>query len=251
MQGFPSRGCSPSQASLPVPAHPSMLRVSPTCSPACPPACPFSPPPAADDFFAKQLPHNVTWLLTLLFALEQKGAPHAAPASPPHASASCTAPRRSRGILASLPPTRCRVLPGCRGRLPSQPAHPDPHTHTHTHAHGLPPAGDFGDTAVQGALVHQLRYLASVVTQNFSAFGELLAMPKRFAEISGGRRRPRPRRPADVACLRAELPLPLPGACCLHASPRLTTTTTQPQTHTHTSCSRRRHHSCERGAGGD
>lgn len=73
---------------------------------------------AADDFFAKQLPHNVTWLLTLLFALDQ--------------------------------------------------------------------TGDFGDTAVQGRLVHQLRYLASVVTQNFSAFGELLAMPKRFAEISGG-----------------------------------------------------------------
>lgn len=48
------------------------------------------------------------------------------------------------------------------------------------------PAGDFGDSAVQGALVHQLRYLASVVTQNFSAFGELLALPKRFAEISGG-----------------------------------------------------------------
>ena len=46
-------------------------------------------------------------------------------------------------------------------------------------------AGDFGDTAVQGQLVHQLRYLASVVTQNFTSFGELLAMPKRFAEISG------------------------------------------------------------------
>ncbi|PSC69745.1 ABC transporter D family member 1 [Micractinium conductrix] len=73
---------------------------------------------AADDFFAKQLPHNVTWLLTLLYAMDHKG--------------------------------------------------------------------DFGDTAVQGALVHQLRYLASVVTQNFSAFGELLALPKRFAEISGG-----------------------------------------------------------------
>jgi hypothetical protein len=78
----------------------------------CPPCTP------ADDFFAKQLPHNVTWLLTLLYALDQRG--------------------------------------------------------------------DFGDTAVQGALVHRLRYLASVVTQNFSAFGELLALPKRFAEISGG-----------------------------------------------------------------
>lgn len=33
--------------------------------------------------------------------------------------------------------------------------------------------------------MHKLRYLASVVTQCFSAFGELLAMPKRFAEISG------------------------------------------------------------------
>jgi hypothetical protein len=31
---------------------------------------------AADDFFAKQLPHNVTWVLTLLYAMEQKGAPH-------------------------------------------------------------------------------------------------------------------------------------------------------------------------------
>lgn len=28
---------------------------------------------AADDFFAKQLPHNVTWLLTLLYAMDQKG----------------------------------------------------------------------------------------------------------------------------------------------------------------------------------
>lgn len=73
---------------------------------------------AADEFFAKQLPHNVTWLLTLLFSLEQKG--------------------------------------------------------------------DFSDTIFQGALVHKIRYLASVVTQNFSAFGELLALRKRFVEISGG-----------------------------------------------------------------
>lgn len=72
---------------------------------------------AADEFFAKQLPHSTTWVLTLLYALEQKG--------------------------------------------------------------------DFGNTAFQGALVHNIRYLASVVTQCFSAVGELLAMPKRFAEISG------------------------------------------------------------------
>lgn len=73
---------------------------------------------AADEFFAKQLPHNVTWLLTLLYALEQQG--------------------------------------------------------------------DFADTAFQGDLVHKIRYLASVVTNCFTAFGELLALPKRFAEISGG-----------------------------------------------------------------
>lgn len=39
---------------------------------------------------------------------------------------------------------------------------------------------------VQGHLVHQIRYLASVVTSSFSAFGDLLAMPRKFAEISGG-----------------------------------------------------------------
>lgn len=73
----------------------------------------------ADDFFAKQLPHSVTWLLTLLYSLQQKGA-------------------------------------------------------------------DFTDAAVQGALVHQIRYLASVVTSVFTAFGDLLALRKRFAEIGGG-----------------------------------------------------------------
>ena len=31
-----------------------------------------------------------------------------------------------------------------------------------------------------------MRYLASVVTQCFTAFGELLGMQKRFAELSGG-----------------------------------------------------------------
>ncbi len=72
---------------------------------------------AADDFFAKQLPHSVTWILTLLYALDQRR--------------------------------------------------------------------DFGDSKFQGYLVLQIRYLASVVTQCFSAFGELLALPKRFAEISG------------------------------------------------------------------
>ncbi|KAK9820297.1 hypothetical protein WJX72_008694 [[Myrmecia] bisecta] len=72
----------------------------------------------ADDFFTRQLPQNVTWGLTLLYALDQKD--------------------------------------------------------------------DFADTAVQSVLVHDMRYLASVVTQCFTAFGELLALNKRFAELSGG-----------------------------------------------------------------
>ena len=38
------------------------------------------------------------------------------------------------------------------------------------------PAGNFSDTAVQGKLVHDMRYLASVVTNCFGAFGELLGM---------------------------------------------------------------------------
>lgn len=40
--------------------------------------------------------------------------------------------------------------------------------------------------AVQGILVNDMRYLASVVTTCFSSFGELLALQKRFAELSGG-----------------------------------------------------------------
>lgn len=39
---------------------------------------------------------------------------------------------------------------------------------------------------MQGLLVHNMRYLASVVSNCFTAFGELLALNKRFAELSGG-----------------------------------------------------------------
>eukprot|EP01025_Chloroclados_australasicus_P050975 TRINITY_DN5927_c0_g1_i3.p1 TRINITY_DN5927_c0_g1~~TRINITY_DN5927_c0_g1_i3.p1 ORF type:complete len:328 (-),score=26.50 TRINITY_DN5927_c0_g1_i3:275-1258(-) len=37
----------------------------------------------------------------------------------------------------------------------------------------------------QGALVHDMRYLASVVSNSFSAFGELLGLQKRLVELSG------------------------------------------------------------------
>ena len=39
---------------------------------------------------------------------------------------------------------------------------------------------------LQGQLVNDMRYLASVVTQCFTSFGELLALNKRFAELTGG-----------------------------------------------------------------
>ena len=34
--------------------------------------------------------------------------------------------------------------------------------------------------------MHNMRYLSSVVSNCFTAFGELLALNKRFAELSGG-----------------------------------------------------------------
>ena len=36
----------------------------------------------ADDFFTKQLPNNVTWLLTLMYSLSQTGAPCVRPTRP-------------------------------------------------------------------------------------------------------------------------------------------------------------------------
>ncbi|XBI65156.1 hypothetical protein VPH35_045076 [Triticum aestivum] len=71
-----------------------------------------------DDFVTKQLPHNVTWGLSLLYALEYKG--------------------------------------------------------------------DRALTSTQGELAHALRFLASVVSQSFIAFGDILELHKKFLELSGG-----------------------------------------------------------------
>nr|XP_027079292.1 ABC transporter D family member 1 [Coffea arabica]XP_027079293.1 ABC transporter D family member 1 [Coffea arabica]XP_027079294.1 ABC transporter D family member 1 [Coffea arabica]XP_027079295.1 ABC transporter D family member 1 [Coffea arabica] len=71
-----------------------------------------------DDFITKQLPHNVTWGLSLLYALEHKG--------------------------------------------------------------------DRALTATQGELAHALRFLASVVSQSFLAFGDILELHRKFLELSGG-----------------------------------------------------------------
>ncbi|GAB2210132.1 hypothetical protein Droror1_Dr00015390 [Drosera rotundifolia] len=71
-----------------------------------------------DDFVTKQLPHNVTWGLSLLYALEHKG--------------------------------------------------------------------DRSLTSTQGELAHALRFLASVVSQSFLAFGDILELHRKFLELSGG-----------------------------------------------------------------
>lgn len=71
-----------------------------------------------DDFVTKQLPHNVTWGLSLLYAVEHKG--------------------------------------------------------------------DRSLTSTQGDLAHALRFLASVVSQSFLAFGDILELHRKFLELSGG-----------------------------------------------------------------
>ncbi|PPS05583.1 hypothetical protein GOBAR_AA15060 [Gossypium barbadense] len=70
-----------------------------------------------DDFVTKQLPHNVTWGLSLLYALEHKG---------------------DRALVST-----------------------------------------------QGELAHALRFLASVVSQSFLAFGDILELHRKFLELSG------------------------------------------------------------------
>eukprot|EP00250_Pteridium_aquilinum_P015282 c22492_g1_i1 orf=410-4411(+) len=72
----------------------------------------------ADEFITKQLPHNVTWGLSLLYAMDH--------------------------------------------------------------------SGERSSTNVQGDLAHALRFLASVVSQSFLAFGDLLELYRKFLELSGG-----------------------------------------------------------------
>ncbi|KAG8053836.1 hypothetical protein GUJ93_ZPchr0001g31992 [Zizania palustris] len=46
--------------------------------------------------------------------------------------------------------------------------------------------GDRALTSTQGELAHALRFLASVVSQSFIAFGDILELQKKFLELSGG-----------------------------------------------------------------
>ncbi|CAA6660436.1 unnamed protein product [Spirodela intermedia] len=71
-----------------------------------------------DDFVTKQLPHNVTWGLSLLYAMEHQG--------------------------------------------------------------------DRALTSIQGELAHALRFLASVVSQSFLAFGDILELHRKYLELTGG-----------------------------------------------------------------
>uniref|UniRef100_A0A7I4B8A9 ABC transporter domain-containing protein n=1 Tax=Physcomitrium patens TaxID=3218 RepID=A0A7I4B8A9_PHYPA len=72
----------------------------------------------ADDFITKQLPYNVSWGLSLMYAMEHRG---------------------NRAL-----------------------------------------------TSVQGELAHDLRFLASVISQSFLAFGDILELYRKFLELSGG-----------------------------------------------------------------
>ncbi|KAJ4967016.1 hypothetical protein NE237_018865 [Protea cynaroides] len=71
-----------------------------------------------DNFITRQLPHNVTWGLSLLYALEHKD--------------------------------------------------------------------DRALASTQGELAHALRFLASVVSQSFLAFGDILELNRKYLELSGG-----------------------------------------------------------------
>ncbi|CAL0320367.1 unnamed protein product [Lupinus luteus] len=71
-----------------------------------------------DDFITRQLPNNVTWLLSLLYAVEQRE--------------------------------------------------------------------DAASMSGQGDLANSLRFLASVVSQSFLAFGDILKLDRKFVELSGG-----------------------------------------------------------------
>jgi len=100
-----------------------------------------------DDFVTKQLPHNVTWGLSLLYALEHKGD---------------------------------RALTSTQGYLSSQLFHSDCFFVLTISKYIVPLV------CVTGELAHALRFLASVVSQSFIAFGDILELHKKFLELSGG-----------------------------------------------------------------
>ncbi|XP_025985394.1 ABC transporter D family member 1 isoform X1 [Glycine max] len=98
-----------------------------------------------DDFITKQLPHNVTWGLSLIYAMEHKG---------DRASVTTQGKIFPLNHLLSLYFSCCSPLSD--------------------------------STILIGELAHALRFLASVVSQSFLAFGDILELNKKFVELSGG-----------------------------------------------------------------
>ncbi|KAG5155314.1 hypothetical protein JHK82_013283 [Glycine max] len=98
-----------------------------------------------DDFITKQLPHNVTWGLSLIYAMEHKGD-----------RASVT----TQGKIFALNHLLSIFL--------------------------LLLSSLTDNTILIGELAHALRFLASVVSQSFLAFGDILELHRKFVELSGG-----------------------------------------------------------------
>lgn len=96
-----------------------------------------------DDFVTKQLPHNVTWGLSLLYAMEHQG---------DRALTSTQGEINITNLILIL--ILCYSL-------------------SHTHFN------------ISGELAHALRFLASVVSQSFLAFGDILELHRKFLELSG------------------------------------------------------------------
>ena len=110
-----------------------------------------------DEFFSKQLPHNVTWAMTLLYALQrgESGWVDAAAQVPPRRHS----PKR-------LPVEEKYGTSGVVFVITSR---------------------DFSrGVAVQGKTVFAMRYLATVVANCFTAFGDILQLQSRLFELSGG-----------------------------------------------------------------
>ncbi|KAG5041174.1 hypothetical protein JHK85_013650 [Glycine max] len=98
-----------------------------------------------DDYITKQLPHNVTWGLSLIYAMEHKGD-----------RASVT----TQGKIFALNHLLSIFL--------------------------LLLSSLTDNTILIGELAHALRFLASVVSQSFLAFGDILELHRKFVELSGG-----------------------------------------------------------------
>lgn len=123
-----------------------------------------------DDFITKQLPHNVTWGLSLLYALEHKGDRALISTQgnvlffPPFWMGNTRWCKLLRPVwkLAFYICLYCNLYLICIWLLKNH------------------------SPLIAGELAHALRFLASVVSQSFLAFGDILELHRKFLELSGG-----------------------------------------------------------------